>query len=479
MVLNFTSADKNFSPDDLASATSLPNYSRIINLSGAHLVDPYSGVDEVGDLFIRGDKFISEDLVRSSVSSGDILESDIRVIDLSGKLIIPPLVDTFAFASSDLISASNLAHIMLKSGIGSVIFCPSEHLSLSKVSDFDILSSLSRDLMELCPGLSIYGSGNICALNGDELGLSPIQSLLPRAVSFSTFAGGVSDALLLDVAMQYLSTSSLPFRLTSQDLRLKGKGSIRSGTLSNRLGLPPIISEVYTVSLFRDLTLSKRHGLSVVVDCMCSKGMLDLVNFFKFKEDFGGSIHTSIAVDNLNFNINDVGDYRTYFHLDPSLSDEAERLLLAEALSDGRIDMICSNHRPLAADFKIQPYGLSKAGSVGFETLLSASLRGYFAGYFDLMTVVRSLTSSPSGIYNLGSSDLGRGLESNCYADCVIIDLSRSWLCNKDELLSSFKNSAYNETVLQSKIEGTFLRGCLRYCDDTSSLHEDLALLLA
>ena len=89
----------------------------------------------------------------------------------------------------------------------------------------------------------------------------------------------------------------------------------------------------------------------------------------------GLPVTCGVSINNLALNENDIGDYRTFFKLSPPLRHEDDRQAMVEALVDGTIDVIVSDHNPQDVETKRLPFAEAADGAVGLETLLSAALR--------------------------------------------------------------------------------------------------------
>ena len=116
-----------------------------------------------------------------------------------------------------------------------------------------------------------------------------------------------------------------------------------------------------------------------------------------------------VSINNLTLNELDVGDYRTFLKLTPPLRGEDERMALVEALADGLIDVVCSDHDPQDVETKRLPFAEAAAGAIGLETMLSASLRLVAAGQVSLPRLLRAMTLRPAEILGLPVGRLSVG----------------------------------------------------------------------
>jgi dihydroorotase len=162
-----------------------------------------------------------------------------------------------------------------------------------------------------------------------------------------------------------------------------------------------------------------------------------------------------VSVNNLALNENDIGDYRTFLKLSPPLRHEDDRQAVIEALAEGVIDVIVSDHNPQDVETKRVPFAEAADGAVGLETLLSASLRLFHAGRITLPRLLRALSTRPAEILGL---PVGR-LKAGAPADLVVFDPDTPYVLDKRALHSRSKNTPFDEARLEGQVTMTMVRG--------------------
>jgi dihydroorotase len=167
------------------------------------------------------------------------------------------------------------------------------------------------------------------------------------------------------------------------------------------------------------------------------------------------ALSAGVSINNLSLNENDVGSYRTFFKLSPPLRSEADRQAMVEALRDGTIDVIHSDHDPQDSEVKRQPFAEASDGAIGLETLLAAALRLVHNGDLDLMTVLRAMTQRPAEILGLQCGRIAPGAP----ADLILIDLDYPWVVEEKHLSSRSHNTAFEGARLAGKVMRTFVAG--------------------
>jgi dihydroorotase len=225
-----------------------------------------------------------------------------------------------------------------------------------------------------------------------------------------------------------------------------------SGELASRLGLAgqPAIAE--RIQLERDLALVEQTGARFLVDQISTEGALEVLARARAR---GLEVAASASINHLCFNEVDIGDYRTFYRLDPPLRAESDRRALVEALRDGLIDVITSAHTPAPAEDKRRPFAEAAAGAVGLETLLPAVLTLHHQEGVDLLDVLRPLTHGPAALLGLEAGVL----EADAPADLVLFDPNAPVVIDADALRSKSKNSPFDGRRLQGRVERTVVSG--------------------
>ena len=163
----------------------------------------------------------------------------------------------------------------------------------------------------------------------------------------------------------------------------------------------------------------------------------------------------SVSINHLCFNELDIGDYRTFYRLDPPLRAETDRQALIEAVRDGLIDVITSAHAPAPAEDKRRPFAEAAPGAVGLETLLPAALSLHHEDGVDLLDVLRPLTHGPAALLGL---DCGV-LAEEAPADLILFDPGAPVVVDASRLRSKSKNSPFDGRRLQGRVVATFVGG--------------------
>ncbi|MDB5623983.1 MAG: amidohydrolase family protein, partial [Devosia sp.] len=229
-------------------------------------------------------------------------------------------------------------------------------------------------------------------------------------------------------------------------------GVMNEGFFATVLGLKGIPREAETIPLARDLQLAALTGVRYHAAQISTAGSAELVRAAKARR---ATISAGVSINNLALNENDIGRYRTFFKLGTPLRSEDDRQAMIEALRDGTIDTIHSDHDPQDSEVKRQPFAEASDGAIGLETLLAAALRLVHSGEVDLMTVLRAMTIRPAQILGLSSGRIARGAP----ADLILFDPDYPWQVSETAIRSRSRNTSFEGARLAGKVMRTLVAG--------------------
>ncbi len=272
------------------------------------------------------------------------------------------------------------------------------------------------------------------------------------AVLFTNGDKPIHSSRTLRRALSYATTFGVLIAHRPEDPYLAEGGVMHEGELAARLGLPGIPAAAEVIMAERDLTLAELTGGKLLLDMLSSAQTLPSLKRAKGR---GVNAFASVNVHHLVLNENDVDGYRTFAKLSPPLRSEDDRVALAQAVSDGLIDVIVSGHDPRPAEDKRLPYEEAAFGAVGLETLLPGALTLHHKGDVALNTLFRAMTLRPAELLKLPQGRLAKGAP----ADIILIDLGAPFRLDSDKLRSKSNNSPFDEKLMQGAVKRTFIAG--------------------
>ena len=272
------------------------------------------------------------------------------------------------------------------------------------------------------------------------------------ALYFTDVDHVIVDTRALQRVMTYASAFNTLIACRPAEPWLTEGAVATGGELATRLGLAsaPVIAE--RIQMERDLALVEQTGARFLVDQVSTATGLDALARARAR---GLEVAASVSINHLCFNEIDIGDYRTFYRLDPPLRPESDRQALIEAVRDGLIDAITSAHAPAPAEDKRRPFAEATPGAVGLETLLPAALTLHHEDGLDLLDILRPLTSGPASLLGLDAGEL----KSGAPADLALFDPGAPVVVDAAALRSKSKNSPFDGRRLQGRVASTFVAG--------------------
>jgi dihydroorotase len=422
-------------------------------LKNARLIDPAGDREERGGVLVR-------DGVIQAVGPQVVQAADAQVIDCGGQVLSPGLIDMRAFIGEPggpyretLKSAGEAA---AAGGVTTVVSMPDTSPVLDDPAVIDFIVRRARDtsIVNICPAAALTKG-----LEGQEM--AEIGRLREAgAIAFTDGARSVTNAQVMRRALTYARDFDALIVHHVEDPDLVGQGVMNEGEFASRLGLPGIPREAETVMLERDIRLVRLTGgryHAAMISCA------DSAEIVRAAKEKGLPVTCGISINHLSLNENDIGDYRTFLKLSPPLRHEDDRQAMIEALADGTIDVIVSDHNPQDVENKRLPFAEAADGAVGLETLLSAALRLVHEERISLPRLLRALSTRPAEILGLSAGRLTVGAP----ADLIVFDPDMPYVLDKRDLRSLSKNSPFDEARLQGQVTMTMVAGRVVFQRDT------------
>jgi dihydroorotase len=420
---------------------------RPILLANARVIDPSRDLDLPGDVLIA-DGVIRE--VKRGIGAAGVPEGT-EVVDCRGRVVAPGLVDMRAFVGEPgaghretLASASQAA---AAGGVTTIVCQPDTNPVIDDPAIVDFVLRRARDT-------AIVHVHPMAALTKGCEGKEMAQIGLLKAagaVAFTDGARSVTNAQVMRRVLLYARDFDALVVHHTEDPHLTGEGVMNEGEFASRLGLAGVPKAAETIVLERDvrlaaLTRGRYHAASVT----CAES-IEVVRRAKSE---GHAVTAAASVNHLTLNETDVGPYRTFFKLAPPLRAEPDRVALVEALSEGLIDVVMSDHNPQDVEVKRLPFAEASFGAIGLETMLAGGLRLVHAG-LGLATLIKAMSTRPAELLGLPGGSLRPGAP----ADVIVIDLDVPWVLDPADLKSKCKNTPFDEARLQGRVVRTIVAG--------------------
>jgi dihydroorotase len=262
----------------------------------------------------------------------------------------------------------------------------------------------------------------------------------------------VVNAQVMRRCLTYARMFDMPVIHHPEDPHLVGEGVMSEGEFATRLGLPGIPAAAEAIMLERDMRLVHLTGARYHAALVSCRESLDILRRAK---QAGLPVTAGVSINHLTLNEFDIGEYRTFLKLSPPLRGEEDRLALVEAVAEGLIDVIVSDHNPQDVETKRLTFAECAPGAIGLETMLAAGMRLVEAGLVSLPRLIAAMSEAPARLAGLDTGRLARGAP----ADLIVFDPEEPWLVDPARLRSLCKNTPFDGARMSGRVAATLVAG--------------------
>jgi dihydroorotase len=422
-----------------------------ILLRGGRVVDPSQGMDEVADVVIRDGKIdsIGARIGNAPVASG----ASIEILDCTGLVVSPGFIDVHCHlrepGREDVETIATGARAAAAGGFSAVCAMP----NTDPVTDnqaavgFIVRQGHRAQAARVYPigAISLGQRGDALAEFGEMVGAG--------AVAVSDDGKPVVSAHLMRTALEYARTFGIPVADHCEEPTLAKGGAMNEGLVSAKLGLQGIPSEAEEIMAIRDILLARRTGGHVHLCHMSTRGSVDLIRWGKQR---GIRVTAEVCPHHLSLTEESVTGYNTNAKMNPPLRTADDVSALRDAVRDGTIDVIATDHAPHHYDEKEREFADAPNGIVGLETALAVNVTWLVKpGIIDVSTLVDKMSVSPARIFRLPGGTLRKGSP----ADVTVFDPTATWTVDASKFVSKGRNSPYGGMSLTGRVHYTLVDG--------------------
>lgn len=419
-------------------------------IRNGRVIDPASGTDETLDVLIADGKIAS---VEARVEG-----EGITVVDASRLVVAPGFIDMHTHVrepgqekKEDIASASRAA---AKGGFTTICAMPNTNPvnDSRRVTEYIIAESRKRSLVGILPVAAITKG-----LAGEEL--SDMAGLAASgAVGFSDDGRGVQNSRVMRQALERARKLNALVIDHCEDSNLSQGGLMHEGPTSRRLGLPGIPAAAEDIMVSRDIILAGATGARVHIAHLSTRGAVDLVREAKRKK-----IQVTAEVTPHHLILSDTALERLDPNLkvNPPVREVEDVKALQEALKDGVIDVLATDHAPHSREQKGLGFAQAPFGINGLETAVSLLLdRLVSRGVITLMQLVEMFSTRPAQI--LGLPGKGR-VSPGADADLTILNLHQEVVVDTRAFASKSQNNPFDGWRLKGTPQMTICGGRVVY----------------
>jgi dihydroorotase len=401
----------------------------VLRITNGRVIDPSQGIDQVTDLWIRGEHVLGIGLQPNL--------NPTRTIDAAGKIVCPGLIDMHVHLrepgreEDETIATGTAA--ALAGGVTSVACMPNTEPALDSqaAAEFVYLQA------ERAGNANVFPVGAVTkGRQGAEL--AEIGGLVEGgAVAFTDDGSPVVSAEIMRRALEYCRMFDKAILSHAEDIELTRGGVMNEGFESMRLGLRGMPAAAEEVMVHRDIALAELTGGRLHILHVSTAGSVDLIRRARQR-----GVRVSGEVCPHHFTLTDkcLRSFDSNYKMSPPLRTEADVHAAIEGLKDGTLEVIATDHAPHAPEKKTRELDQAPNGIIGLETLLPVCVVALIEpGHLTWPQLIEKLTINPARVLDVDRGTLKPGAD----ADVTVIDPAVEWIINPNEFRSKSRNTPF------------------------------------
>ncbi len=415
-------------------------------IKNGRVVDPASSLDAVADVLISGGRIerVGRDLP---------VAAETTVLDATGKLVCPGFIDIHVhlrepgYEYKETVASGTRA--AAAGGFTAVCCMANTH----PVNDNRSITDYIRAKAAVEGVVRVYPIGAVTrGLGGEEL--AELAELAEAGcVAFSDDGKCVMNASLYRRAMEYTLPFGAPVISHAEDHHLSRGTSMNEGVVSTELGMPGAPAAAEDIMVARDILLAELTGAHVHIAHLSTAGAVRLVRDAKAR---GVRVTAEVTPHHLLLTEDAVRTFDANAKMSPPLRSKRDTEVLLEALVDGTIDCIATDHAPHAGSEKEGEFDRAAFGIVGLETAVGLMLdRLVRPGALPLGTLISRLSRDPARLLGLPGGSLAPGAA----ADLTLLDPAAEWTVDPAKFASRSRNTPFGGWTVTGRPWKTIVGG--------------------
>lgn len=382
-----------------------------------------------------------------------------EVMDCGGNVLLPGLVDMHVHlrepGREDTETIATGSDAAAKGGFTAVFTMA----NTSPVIDQPFLAEAVWTKGQEYGKCDVYPVGSISqGLKGEQLTEIGLMSRSGVRM-FSDDGKCVNDPQLMRRAIEYAKAHDVVLAQHAEDHRMTEGAVAHEGEQAARLGLRgwPRVAEESIVA--RDAIMTRDYGGRYHLCHASTEGTVELLRFAKNQ---GIDVTAEVTPHHLMLTDEKLATYDGLFRVNPPLREARDAEALKQALLDGTVDVVATDHAPHGSEDKCVEFENAKPGMLGLETSLAVVHRIFVEpGEADWRFVAKVMSERPAEILRL--EDQGRPIAVGEPANLVLVDPQSPWTAYGDEMASKASNTPYEGIEFSARVVGTWLRGTQTY----------------
>ncbi|NBX77514.1 MAG: dihydroorotase [Proteobacteria bacterium] len=420
-------------------------------IKNGRVVDPSQNKDAVQDIFVLRGKVqaIGKNLELPK-------EEPITEIDATGFVVTPGWIDIHTHLREPGGTHKETIETGTRSAAAGGFTSIACMANTQPVNDSSYITTYIRQKVATDSPVNVFPIGAVTkGLKGEEL--AEIGSMREAGiVAISDDGKTVMNAYLFRKALDYSRRFDLTVISHAEDSNLKGLGVMNEGFNSARFGLRGIPKAAEEVIVARDIYLAELTGAKLHIAHASTAGSVALIREAKRR---GIRVTAEVTPHHLTLTDEAVGTYDTNTKVAPPLREKEDIEALQEAVADGTIDALASDHAPHSREEKEVEYDHADFGMVGLETAFPLYYAKVLKNHWDLSKLVAAMTLKPAQIIGVKKGTLQVGAD----ADISIFDPAQEWVVDRSQFQSKSQNSPFHGWTMKGKPVFTIVGGKIVY----------------
>jgi dihydroorotase len=419
-----------------------------ILIKKGRVIDPEQGIDADKDILL-------EQGIISRIEN-NIEHKSARVIDAKGFIVMPGIVDMHTHlrepGREDKETIETASCAALRGGVTSLLAMPNTAPCIDSAQAAGLLQKRIQKAR-----VNIFPAGAITK-NRKGHALTDFKSLKAKGVlALSDDGDSVDDEKLMLKAFALAKSLGILIICHCEDKSLSANGAVNSGIISTRMGLRGISKESEFKRIERDICLAEKENAAVhIAHVSCAES----VDIIKKAKQRGVFVTAETCPHYILLSEEDVVNFDTNKKMNPPLRSKDDISALRQAIKEGIIDVLSSDHAPHTENEKDIEFERAAFGVIGLETLLSAGMTALCdSGIISYGRLVEICAVNPARILGIKKASMEKGSS----ADIAIIDPKAEWVVDKKDIQSKSKNSAFLNMRLKGRVMYTIVNGIVSY----------------
>ncbi len=427
-------------------------------VTGGHIVDPATGVDQPRDILVRNGLIFAVDKPGAFAPAGET-----QAVDATGLIVTPGLIDIHVHLREpgqtykETIASGTRA--AAAGGFTSVVAMPNTLPVNDRPSTLAWMLDHARS-----PAVRLFAmpAATLGSLGAELTDFEALASA--GALGFTDDGKPILDPAMMRAALLRAGRLGLPVSQHAEDPSLSNGAVMNAGPMAFRLGLRGYPAEAEACIVERDIQLVRdilaTEGVRAHLHVQHVSTALALNAIRRAKAD---GLHVTCEVAPHHFTLTDqaVGQFDTNAKMNPPLRSEADRQALLQGLADGTVDCLATDHAPHARYEKEVEFERAPNGITGLETALGLALRVLHREHrIPLSRIVELMSTNPARIVHLPRAG---SLAPGSWADLTLFDPTHEWTFDASASPSRSRNTPFHGAAMLGKIQSIFIAGTKIY----------------